>query len=217
MTKQLLFIVVLIFLSPHTYGGEIRGRITDGEGAPLFKVDVCLSYLILPSECIKKRSTNQNGLYSFKGINVNKAIDSRGRYIIRVIESLTVTSRQNDLYRNYVWTPETTEVELQSKSGSVKNVDFTGRFNFSNFQKVLRLTSTDFPELVNFDVDQDYVFLKLYTIDRSDGQNLIYIGQVTSMENLVLEVSMPLSATELHYEIFSSTNSVSNTIPLSTL
>ncbi len=211
MIKILLFIVALTILSTQSFGGEIKGRVADGQGTPLPKVEVCLSHSSNPMSCLKTKMTNHKGNYAFKGIK------NPGHYIIQVKEILSVTKHQHDQYSNYVWAPEFVNFELKSKSDSVDNVDFTGSFNFSNFQKVLRLTSVDFPELIQFNLDQDYVFLKLYTIDKSGEQNLIYIGQVITLDSLVFEVSVPLSSTELHYELFSSTDSVSNTIPLSTL
>ena len=69
----------------------------------------------------------------------------------------------------------------------------------------MQLTQADFPELVDFDVAGDYVFLKVFITD-SDGiqQDLVFLGQVSDMNKLLIEVSAPLPTTHLSYEIYSA-------------
>ncbi len=96
-------------------------------------------------------------------------------------------------------------MELASRRDRVSGIDFTGSFNFSNFQAEFQLSGADFPELSNYDLANDYVFLKIYTADPVNAeQNLIFLGQVTDSNSLFIEVSVPLSATELIYEIYSA-------------
>ena len=210
MIYKYFLAIVLIVTSIQTLGGEIKGRITNEGGLPLAKALVCLAEEGSPKACVKTGSTNKNGIYAFKGLKKNVL------YTVAINKSSSVSGRKQDLYPNYIWTPSSTEVVLKSKSETVDHQDIVGTFNFSNFQQVLRLTSADFPELGNFDVLQDYVYLKLYLIDNNNGeQKLVFLGQVASTESLAIDVSVPLVTTELHYEIFSSTYAVENTISLS--
>jgi hypothetical protein len=90
-----------------------------------------------------------------------------------------------------------------------------GTFSYNNFHRTLCLSRTAFPELVGFDTFVDYVFLKLYTIDAGTmEQQLIYLGQVASPAKLMIEVSVPLAVTELHYEIYSTVGAADGVITL---
>ncbi|MDA9981354.1 carboxypeptidase-like regulatory domain-containing protein [Gammaproteobacteria bacterium] len=209
MIYKYFLAIALTVTSIQTLGGEIKGRITDEGGIPLAKVLVCLAAEDSQKACVKTGSTNKNGVYAFKGLKKNVL------HTVMINKSLSVTGRKQDLYPNYIWTPSSTEVILKSKSEIVYHQDIVGTFNFSNFQQLLRLTSADFPELENFDVLQDYVYLKVFLIDNNNGeQKLVFLGQVTSAESLAIDISVPMVTTELHYEIFSSTYAVANTISL---
>ncbi len=180
--------------------GEIKGKITDAQGTELPGVRVCLSVTdAAPGECLKTRFTNKKGLYSFNGM------DAGVPYTLKVLTEATLTARKADPYPNYAWGPVSHEVELTSRMERVSGLDFTGSFSFSNFQAELQLNGADFPELANYDLANDYVFIKVYTTDSSDSeQNLIFLGQVTDINKLLIEASVPLSATVLTYEVYSA-------------
>lgn len=180
--------------------GEIKGKITDEQGAGLPGVRVCLSVAdAAPEECSKTRLTNKKGNYSFNGMNAG------GPYTLKVLTEASLTARKTDPYPNYAWEPVSHEVELASRKERAGGMDFKGTFSFSNFQAELQLSSADFPELANYDLANDYVFLKVYTTDSSGSeQNLIFLGQITDINKLLIEASVPLSATVLNYEVYSA-------------
>jgi hypothetical protein len=180
---------------------EIKGKITDEQGtAGLPGVRVCLSVAgAAPGECSKTRITNKKGNYSFNGLNAGEP------YTLKVLTESSLTARKADPYPNLVWEPVSHEIELASRKERVGGVDFKGSFGFRNFQAELQLKGADFPELANYDLANDYVFLKVYTMDSSGSeQNLIFLGQVTDSGKLLIEVSVPLSASVLTYEVYSA-------------
>jgi hypothetical protein len=179
---------------------EVQGRVTDEGGVGLKGVRICLSVAgAAPGDCSKTRFTDKNGGYAFKGL------DAGTPYSLRVSTDATLKGRKADLYPNYAWGPVEHELELTSRSDRVSGVDFTGSFNFSNFQAEFRLTGSDFPELSGYDLVNDYVFLKLYFAD-SGGleQDLVFLGQVSDINSLLIEVSAPLSEAQLLYEVYSA-------------
>jgi hypothetical protein len=180
--------------------GEIKGKITDEQGTGLSGVRVCLSVAdAAPGECSKTRLTNKKGNYSFNGMNAGEP------YTLKVLTEASLTARKADPYPNYAWEPVSHEVELASRKERAGGMDFKGSFSFSNFQAELQLSGSDFPELANYDLVNDYVFLKVYTVDSSDSeQSLIFLGQVTDINKLLIEASVPLSATHLVYETYSA-------------
>lgn len=180
--------------------GEIRGTITDEQGNILPGVRVCLSAQgDAPGECTKTRITDKKGTYSFNGIEPGTP------YTLKVSTEATLTARKADPYPNYAWKPVSRQVELVSRKDRVGDMDFTGIFSFSNFQAELQLSGADFPELANYDLANDYVFLKVYTSGSGDSeQNLIFLGQVTDANKLLIEASVPLASTVLIYEIYSA-------------
>jgi len=95
-------------------------------------------------------------------------------------------------------------------------VTFAGKFNFSNFQRTLTLTSVDFPELSSIDLQSDYVALKVFLPSPDQGQppETIFLGQVTGLDQLLIEASVPLAVAEIGYEIFSASLSISGAIIL---
>lgn len=180
--------------------GEIEGKITDKQGDGLPGVRVCLSVAgAAPGDCSKSRVTDKKGNYSFNGINA-------GHYSIKVLTAASLTARKADPYPNLAWEPVSYEVELASRKTQAGGRDFKGSFSFSNFQAELQLSGADFPELANYDLANDYVFLKVYTMDSSGSeQNLIFLGRVvTDINKLLIEASVPLSASVLNYEVYSA-------------
>ena len=200
MLQKLLAVMILASSCATLLAGEIKGEITDEQGARLPGVRVCLSLLdAAPGECSKTRFTSKKGTYSFNGINAGE------KYALKVLTGASLTARKADPYPEYAWEPVSHEVQLASRKDKVGGVDFTGSFNFSNFQAELQLSGADFPELLNYDLANDYVFLKVYTVDSSSSeQDLIFLGQVTDISKLLIEVSVPLAANELIYEVYSA-------------
>ena len=181
--------------------GEIKGKVTDEPGTTgLPGVRVCLSVAgAAPGDCSKTRVTNKKGYYSFNGINAGVP------YTLKVLTEASLTARKADPYPNLAWEPVSYEVELASRKERAGGKDFKGSFSFSNFQAELQLSGADFPELANYDLANDYVFLKVYTTDPGDSeQNLIFLGQVTDINKLLIEASVPLSASVLTYEVYSA-------------
>jgi hypothetical protein len=180
--------------------GQIQGEVTNEQGTALQGVRICLS---LPDtgtgQCYKDTFTDRNGSYSFRGLNEVQP------YTVKVLTDGSLKARKADPYPRYAWGPASREVALASKKDKVGNIDFTGSFNFSNFQAAFAISGGDIPELGNYDLANDYVFLKIYTTDAGESdQNLIYLGQVTDIANLLIEVSVPLATTELLYEVYSA-------------
>ena len=191
----------IAFPSSALLAGEIKGKVTDEPGTTgLPGVRVCLSVAgAAPGECSKTRFTNKKGQYSFKGINAGVP------YTIKVLTDASLAARKADPYPEYAWGPVSHEVQLASRKDKIGGINFTGSFSYSNFQAELQLSGSDFPELANYDLANDYVFLKVYTVDSSNAeQNLIFLGQVTDINKLLIEASVPLSASVLTYEVYSA-------------
>lgn len=200
MLPRLLAAILIASPCASLLAGEIKGQVTDAQGAGLAGVRVCLALRdAAPGECSKTQFTNKKGSYSFNGI------DADAPYTVKVLTGASLTARKTDPYPQYVWGPVGHDVALVSRKERLGGIDFTGTFSFSNFQSVFQLSGADFPELANYDVANDYVFLKVYTADAGNSeQKLIFLGQVTDVSKLLIEVSVPLSATELIYEIYSA-------------
>jgi len=200
MLPKLLAAILIASPCASLLAGEIKGQVTDEQGAGLAGVRVCLSLPdAAPGECSKTKFTSRKGTYSFNGINEGVP------YTVKVLTGASLTARKADPYPQYVWGPVGHEIELVSRKERLGGIDFKGSFSFSNFQSVFQLSGADFPELANYDVANDYVFLKVYTADASGSeQNLIFLGRVTDISKLLIEVSVPLSATELIYEVYSA-------------
>lgn len=199
MTSRLVVTTMLMAHCALGIAGEIEGRVTDEQGAALKGVRICLSVPgAAPGECARTRFTSKSGQYAFKGLG-------NGNYSVKVLSGASLAARKGDPYPNLVWAPVSREVTLASRSQKIGAADFTGSFNFSNFQAEIQLTGADFPELAIYDIAGDYVFLKVFTIDGGSGeQNLIFLGQVTDINKLLIEVSVPLSAEQLYYETYSA-------------
>jgi hypothetical protein len=105
-----------------------------------------------------------------------------------------------------VWAPATSQIVVENSRDDINNVNFVGSFGFSNFQPTYQLNGNNFPELSNFDLANPdaYVHLKVYTIDpsNSSSQNLLYLGLISSAENLSIEISLPLEVDKVYYQIY---------------
>ena len=199
MLSRLTTLLFVLFSCASLHAGEISGQITDDQGVGLKGVRLCL-FLdgAAPGDCRRTLFSDKNGNYAFKGLPLGSPFG------VKVETGASLKSRKADPYPHYAWFPVNHEVELESRSSKVAEIDFTGTFSFSNFQAEFHLTAADFPELAGYDLVSDYVFLKLYTTDAgSPEQNLIFLGQLTDSGTLLIEVSVPLSANELLYEIYS--------------
>ncbi len=211
---RILFAAILLMatLAPGV-AAEIEGQVTDEQGSVLKGVRICLSVPgAAPGDCERTRFTNKSGGYSFNGLK-------SGDYVVKVLSEASLAGRKADPYPNLAWAPVSHEISLSSQSQRSQGADFTGSFSFSNFQAEFQLGGADFPELSTYDLANDYVFLKVYTVDPSSGaQDLIYLGQVTDISKVLIEVSVPLSAERLYYETYSASapNPVMNTINLTT-
>ncbi len=213
MLRIPFFALAVVMQYAPAVAGEIKGQVTDEQGAVLKGVRICLSAPgAAPGDCERTRFTNKSGSYSFNGLD-------SGDYVVKVVSEASLAGRKADPYPNLAWAPVSHDISLSSRSQRTQGADFTGSFSFSNFQAEFQLGGADFPELATYDLAIDYVFLKVYTVDPSSGaQDLIYLGQVTDTSKLLIEVSVPLSAERLYYETYSASapNRVMNTIDLTT-
>lgn len=189
---------------------SIQGSASNQDtGAPLAKVSVCLAPLSNPRDCSKIRWTDKKGKYSFSGLQVGND------YAVIVNADTSARNRKFEAYSNYVWTKQKHTVAIRSKRDKIQ-AHFAGRFNFSNFQRVINLTAADFPELDSLDLAGSYVALKVFTLSLTDEQppETIFLGQVSSLDAVRISASVPLTSASIQYEIFSAVLSLSGSIAL---
>jgi hypothetical protein len=186
--------------------GSARNQDT---GAPLVKVPVCLAPLTTPTDCSKIRWTDKKGKYSFSGLQAGEG------YAVIVNGDTSARNRKFEAYANYAWTKQKHTVAIRSKSDKIQ-ANFTGKFNFSNFQRIINLTAADFPELDSLDLAGSYVALKVFILSLTDDQppETIFLGQVSSLDTLKISASVPLASSSIQYEIFSAVLSLSGSIAL---
>lgn len=211
MPGKFIFATMLATHCALSFAGDIKGQVTDEQGSALKGVRVCLSVAdSAPGDCTKTRFTSKNGGYAFNGLGA-------GAYRVKVLSGASLAARKADPYPNLAWAPISREITLASRSERTAGADFTGSFSFSNFQAEFQLSGGDFPELATYDLASDFVFLKVFTLGANSGeQDLIYLGQVTDVSKLLIEVSVPLSEEQLYYETYSADapTPVVNTISL---
>ena len=191
-------------------GASIRGLAVNTEGELLTKVSVCLALASTPQECEKLQWTNKKGAFSFSGLKPGT------RYIVAVNRDRSAANRKFEQHANYAWQPSEQLVTLISKKEK-RTVDaFIGKFNFSNFQRVVNLTAADFPELASIDLAADYVALKVFirSNDPNETPQTIFLGQVRDTNNLQINASVPLASPVIEYEIFSANLSLNGAIQL---
>jgi hypothetical protein len=206
-----LGVAMVTLLAQTAFAAKIEGLATNVGGDELAKVPVCLALASSPLRCEKTRWTGKKGRYTFSGLQVG------ADYIVTVNGDSSAAVRKLEVYANYIWEPAKQTASVRSKSDSIVMQNVVGKFNFSNFQRALTLTAVDFPELASFTFSpSNYVFLKVFIpATQADAQpETIFLGQIQNPDNLAVEASLPLSATEIGYEIYDAQLSVSGTIAL---
>ena len=202
--------LLLCGLAGQAGAASIEGQVTDTAGKGLVKVPVCLKATSATESCAKTRYTDKRGGYSFKGLKTG------GDYSVEILLDRSAAARKFESYRTYVWSPQAQHVSLVMKNGAIELAPFVGKFNFSNYQRSVRLTAADFPELVEFDLAADYVVLKVSFAagDPEQPPETIFLGQVSTSDQIRFEASVPLSATAIDYEIYSASRSLAGSIAL---
>ena len=189
---------------------SIEGTVTDADGAPLYRVPLCLKLSSSESECHRLRWTDQQGGYRFSGIKGGPD------YHVEVFTDSSASGRKYESYRTYVWEPLEQRVPAIDKNERVELPPFRGKFNFSNYQRAITLTAVDFPELASLDLQGSYVALKVFIPSLREGEppETTFLGQVTDAARLSIGASVPLAATAIGYEIYGAGVSFSGVIPL---
>jgi hypothetical protein len=209
-TSAVALAVAALLFTQLANAASIQGSARNQDtGAPLVKVPVCLAPLSTPTECSRIRWTDKKGKYSFSGLHAGED------YAVIVNGDTSAHNRKFEAYANYVWTKQKHTVAIRSKRDKIQ-AHFTGKFNFSNFQRVINLTAADFPELDSLDLAGSYVALKVFTLSLTQDQppETIFLGQVSSVDTLKISASVPLASSSIGYEIFSATLSLSGSIAL---
>lgn len=205
-----LVVLASVLAGTHAFAASVNGRVVNAAGEPLDKVPVCLQTSAADLQCSKLRSTDRQGRYSFKGLKPGSD------YRVAVFQDNTAAGRKFDRYRTYVWEPVSQAADITRKNDSLQIADFTGKFNFSNFQRGLTLTASDFPEMSSIDLLAEYVILKVFlqSQDPSVAPETIFLGQVTNTGAINITVSVPLAATSIQYQIYSASLSIDGSISL---
>ena len=200
----------LSFCVQLAWGASIEGRATNVDGEPLYKVAVCLARTGTTGKCDKLRWTDKKGKYSFSGLKPGSD------YTVVVNGDRSAANRKNESYSNYVWDTNEHTAAINAMNEKVSVGDFVGKFNFSNFQRIVALDATDFPELASIDLEGSYTALKVFIPSSQEGvpPETIFLGQVHSGARLEIEASVPLSVTTIGYEIYSAVLSISGSIVL---
>jgi len=209
-TLTLLAASCLVLCAQLASGASIEGRATNVAGEPLYKVSICLAEAGTAGTCEKVRWTDKKGNYSFAGLKPGSD------YTIVINGDRSAANRKNESYSNYVWEPQAHTAAISSMSEKVSVEDFVGKFNFSNFQRIVTLGATDFPELATIDLEGTYTALKVFIPSSQEGvpPETIFLGQVQSAARLEIEASVPLSVTTISYELYSAVMSISGSIVL---
>jgi hypothetical protein len=200
----------VLFVTPFSNAASIQGSARNEDtGAALSKVPVCLAPLSTPTNCSRIRWTDKKGNYSFSGLKAGND------YAVTVNGDTSARNRKFEAYANYAWTTQQQTAAIRSKNEKIQ-IHFTGKFNFSNFQRIINLTAADFPELGSLDLAGSYVALKVFTRSLTADQppETIFLGQVSSVDTLNVSASVPLASSSIGYEIFSATVSLSGSIAL---
>jgi hypothetical protein len=189
---------------------SIEGTATDTRGRPLHRVPVCLKLAAAAGECVKLRRTDRQGGYRFKGVREGAG------YLVEVFGDRSASGRKSDRYRNYVWEPLRQPALVAEESARIRLPAFIGKFNFSNYQRVITLSAADFPELASLDLQSGYVALKVFVPATREGEppETVFLGQVSDRSRLSIDASVPLATPALHYDIYSIDVSISGSIAL---
>lgn len=191
-------------------GASIEGRATNVAGEPLYKVAICLAQTGSTGNCDKIRWTDKKGNYSFAGLKPGSD------YTVVINGDRSAANRKNESYSNYVWEPQARAAAISSMNEKVSIEDFVGKFNFSNFQRVITLGAADFPELATIDLEGTYTALKVFIPSSQEGvpPETIFLGRVQSAARLEIEASIPLSVTTIGYQLYSAVMSINGSIVL---
>lgn len=197
-------------LAGNAYGASLQGTVTAQGGSPLEKVPVCLRVSDTQRVCAKTQSTDRLGNYRFNGLKAGQ------QYQVAILQSDSAPGRKFERYRTYVWEPLQQSVTVTSKNQTLDLEQFSGKFNFSNFQRGLTLTGADFPELRSIDLLSAYVALKVYLppTDADAVPETIFLGQVTDPDKLKVSASVPLATSAIAYQIYSAELNINGIISL---
>jgi len=189
---------------------SISGHAADTDGTALTKVSICLALASTPDICERVRWTDKRGKYTFNGLK--SGID----YIVTVNGDRSVSNRKFEQHANYAWQPRKHTVTINSKNEKRTVEGFVGKFNFSNFQRIVSLRAADFPELSSIDLAGTYVGLKVFIRSGKDDEppKTIFLGRVHDGDKLKIHASVPLASSVIEYEIFSSNLALSGSIAL---
>jgi hypothetical protein len=210
LVRNLVAALALLLCAQGASSASISGRTVDADGAALTKVSVCLSLASTPESCERVRWTDKKGAYTFNGLK--PGID----YIVTVNGDSTASNRKFERHANYAWQPREHSATINSKNEKLAVGDFVGKFNFSNFQRIVSLSAADFPELSSIDLTGSYVALKVFISSGKldEPPQTIFLGRVLEREKLEIRASVPLSCSVIEYEIFSSNLALSGSIGL---
>ena len=200
----------LLVFSQYAISASVTGRAVNADNNPLYKAAVCLAPAETPGRCAKTRATDRRGGYTFTGLKPGDV------YTITINGDRSASNRKFQNFSNYAWEPRQQQISIQSRNEKLRVDDFVGTFNFSNYQRVVSLTLTDFPELADIDLEASYVALKVFIpASGADKQpETIFLGQVTDSSNLNIDASVPLAVAAIEYEIFSATLAIRGSIAL---
>jgi hypothetical protein len=211
-SRGAVFAAALLFstFSPLASSAELSGVVVDDAGAPLARAPVCLRETLEDPACLKLRFTDKKGGYSFNGLK-------RGNYSLSIFSDRSAAARKFDEYKTYVWSPVQQSVSIAGDAKRVAGPDFIGKFNFSNYQRVIELTASDFPEFAQIDLGTATYFLKVsFQVDSANETppETVFLGQVGDATRLLVSASIPLAVTTIDYEIFGADFAASGSIDL---
>jgi hypothetical protein len=208
--RYLAATLALLLCAQAANSASISGQAVDTDGAALTKVSICLALASTPSICERVRWTDKRGAYTFNGLK--SGID----YIVTVNGDSAVSNRKFEQHANYAWQPREHRATINSKNEKLTVEGFVGKFNFSNFQRIVSLRAADFPELSSIDLAGSYVALKVFISSGKvdEPPETIFLGRVIDGEKLKIRASVPLTCSAIEYEIFSSNLALSGSIGL---
>jgi len=208
--RNVVTALTLLLFARGASSASISGHAASAEGTALTKVSVCLALAGTPDICERVRWTNKKGGYTFNGLK--PGID----YIVTVNGDRSVSNRKFEQHANYAWQPRKHTVTINSKNEKLTVEGFVGKFNFSNFQRIVSLRAADFPELSSIDLAGTYVGLKVFIRSGKDDEppKTIFLGRVHDGDKLKIHASVPLASSVIEYEIFSSNLALSGSIAL---
>ena len=191
---------------------DISGRVVDDAGNFLKGIQICLkSEPSSLKDCTRIKRTDAKGNYEFKGLKPGSS------YSLRIHLDRDAKQRKYQQFKNFVWEPLIQNLEIRNRRDQVNLRDFVGKFDFSNFQRVIKLVSADFPEFGGIDTSKESVALRVYIKAEGDSNEsqTIFLGQVVDPNSLWIEASIPRSVRQIQYEILRVGQSTYGLISLS--